>query len=132
MRLASSSQPLNFWNSFVLARARGRVFALKLGPFGTEKDHMTVAKDPLYVIFEQHLFNFQDSEIDRKTFIGNVVQDYLSHLRKLEITIPKPLEQPVVDELCTQVNAMLVKKIYGCVSIVEYQQKVPDTHRRKA
>lgn len=93
---------------------------------------MTLAKDPLYVIFEQHLFNFQDSEIDRKTFIGNVVQDYLSHLRKLEITIPKPLEQPVVEELCVQVNTMLVKKIYGCLSITEYQQKVPTAHRRKA
>ena len=94
--------------------------------------HMTVSKDPLYVIFEQHLFNFQDSDIDRKTFIGNVVQDYLSHLRKLDITIPKPLEQPVVEELCTQVNTMLVKKIYGCLSIGEYQQKVPVAAKRKA
>jgi hypothetical protein len=92
----------------------------------------TTAKDPLYVIFEQHLFNFQDSEIDRKTFIGNVVQEYLVHLRKLDITIPKPLEQPVVEELCSQVNTMLVKKIYGCMSISEYQQKVPTTFRRKA
>jgi hypothetical protein len=93
---------------------------------------MTAVKDPLYVIFEQHLFNFQDSEIDRKTFIGNVVQDYISHLRKLDITIPKPLEQPVVEELCTQVNTMLVKKIYGCLSIGEYQQKVPSMQKRKA
>src|SRR4051812_34488625 len=28
--------------------------------------------DPLYVIFEQHLFNFQDPDLDRKTFVGNV------------------------------------------------------------
>ena len=113
----------------VFAKVRGRVFALKLGLFRTETDHMSVVRsgplDPLYVIFEQHLFNFQDSEIDRKTFIGNVIQDYLTHLRKLDITIPKPLEQPVVEELATQVNTMLVKKIYGCLSIGEYQQKVP-------
>ena len=93
---------------------------------------MTVALDPLYVIFEQHLFNFQDSDIDRKTFVGNVVQDYITHLRKLDITIPKPLEQPVIEELATQVNAMLVKKIYGCLSIGEYQQKVPTAHKKKA
>jgi hypothetical protein len=93
---------------------------------------MTVALDPLYVIFEQHLFNFQDSDIDRKTFVGNVVQDYITHLRKLDITIPKPLEQPVIEELATQVNSMLVKKIYGCLSIGEYQQKVPTAQKKKA
>jgi hypothetical protein len=101
-------------------------------PSSVLANKQTAALDPLYVIFEQHLFNFQDSDIDRKTFIGNVVQDYLTHLRKLDITIPKPLEQPVVDELCTQVNTMLVKKIYGCLTIGEYQQKVPTAARRKA
>jgi hypothetical protein len=90
------------------------------------------ALDPLYVIFEQHLFNFQDSEIDRKTFIGNVVADYLTHLRKLEIVIPKALEYAVIEELNTQVNTMLVKKIYGCLSIGEYKAKVPTTLKRKA
>jgi hypothetical protein len=92
----------------------------------------TLTLDPLYVIFEQHLYNFQDSEIDRKTFIGNVLQDYVSHLRKLDITIPKPLEQPVFEELASQVNTMLVKKIYGCLSIGEYQRKVPTSARRRA
>ncbi|HUP55922.1 MAG TPA: hypothetical protein VM598_00615 [Bdellovibrionota bacterium] len=90
------------------------------------------ALDPLYVIFEQHLYNFQDSEIDRKTFVGNVVKEYVTHLRKLEITIPKPLEGPVIEELAAQVSSMLVKKIYGCLSIGEYQQKVPRAQRRKA
>ena len=86
----------------------------------------------MYVIFEQHLFNFQDSDIDRRTFVGNVVQDYIAHLRKLDITIPKPLEQPVIEELANQVNAMLVKKIYGCLSIGEYQQQVAAPQKRKA
>jgi hypothetical protein len=84
---------------------------------------MTEKIDPLYVIFEHHLFNFQDSDTDRKTFIGNVVADYLSHLRKLNITVPKSLEQPIIEELASQVNTMLVKKIYGCLSIQEYQKK---------
>jgi hypothetical protein len=99
---------------------------------------MTTAKqgqnrlDPLYIIFEQHLFNFQDSEVDRKTFIGNVIRDYLTHLRKLKITIPKPLEQPIVEELGVLINTMLVKKIYGCLNLSEFQQKVSPAQKRQA
>lgn len=79
--------------------------------------------DPLYVIFEQHLYNFQDSDPDRKTFIENIVQDYLSYLRKMRITIPRSLEHSIVEELVTQVNTMLLKKIYGCSSIQEFKRK---------
>ncbi len=76
--------------------------------------------DPLYVIFEQHLFNFSDSDSDRKTFITNVVNDYISYLRKNNIIVPKSLEQPIIEELGTQVNTMLFKKIYGFLSITDY------------
>ena len=87
--------------------------------------------DPLYVIFEQHLYNFQDPDVDRKTFIGNIITDYLSHLRKLNISVPKSLEGPIVEELAQQVNTMLVKKIYGCHTINEFQKKVPTKARKK-
>jgi hypothetical protein len=92
---------------------------------------MTTNNDPLYVIFEQHLHCFEDPEIDRKTFIGNVIHDYLSHLRKLNISVPKSLEAPIVEELAHQVNTMLVKKIYGCLTIQEYQKKVPKAAKKK-
>jgi hypothetical protein len=88
--------------------------------------------DPLYVIFEQHLFNFQDPDVDRKTFIGNVIQEYLSHLRKLNISIPKSLEGPVVEELAALVNTMLVKKIYGCLSIADYRRGIPKPAKKKS
>lgn len=88
--------------------------------------------DPLYVIFEQHLYNFQDSDTDRKTFIVGVVQDYLSHLRRQEIAIPRALEGPIVEELASQVNTMLVKKIYGCLTIQDYALAVPSKARRTA
>jgi hypothetical protein len=88
--------------------------------------------DPLYVIFEQHLYNFQDSEVDRKTFIGNVVAEYLTYLRKLSIVVPKSLESQIIEELASQVNTMLVKKIYGCLSIQDYQKKTPTQTRRRA
>ena len=88
--------------------------------------------DPLYVIFEQHLFNFPEVDTDRRTFIGNIVTDYLGYLRKLNITVPKSLEQLIVEELASQVNTMLVKKIYGCLTIRDYQAHIPVPIKRKA
>lgn len=87
--------------------------------------------DPLYVIFEQHLYNFQDSDSDRKTFIGNIIVEYLTYLRKMNVVVPKSLEQPIIEELATQVNTMLVKKIYGCLSIEDYVKGRPFGEKRK-
>ena len=87
--------------------------------------------DPLYVIFEQHLYNFQDSEEDRKVFIDKIVQDYFSYLRKLNISIPQSLEGQILEELSTQVNVMLIKKIYGCLSLQDYQKHIPLESKRK-
>ena len=88
--------------------------------------------DPLYVIFEQHLLNFQDPEIDRKTLVLKIVADYLDYLRKRNVTVPKPLEQPIVEELAAQVNTMLVKKIYGCLNHQDYQKQSTKPARRRA
>ncbi|OFZ20863.1 MAG: hypothetical protein A2X94_04950 [Bdellovibrionales bacterium GWB1_55_8] len=97
---------------------------------------MTVSKqnhpDPLYVIFEQHLFNFQESDADRKTFIGNIISEYLTYLRKMNIIIPHALEKAVIEELGSQVNTMLVKKIYGCLSIDEFRKSTNGTQKRTA
>ncbi len=88
--------------------------------------------DPLYVIFEQHLYNFQEADADRKTFIGSVVSDYLTYLRKMNIVIPKSLEHAIVEELAGQVNTMLVRKIYGCLSIDEYRKGSKPTVKKRA
>ncbi len=88
--------------------------------------------DPLYVIFEQHLFNFPDADTDRKTFILTIVADYIGYLRKKNITVPRSLEQPIVEELASQVNTMLVKKIYCCPSLDAFRRDVPQAVRRKA
>ena len=90
-----------------------------------------VQVDPLYTIFEQHLYNFQDSDSDRKTFIGNIVLEYLSFLRKRNISIPRSLEGSIIEELAGQVNTMLVKKIYGCLTIEDYQKRIPSATKRK-
>jgi hypothetical protein len=88
--------------------------------------------DPLYTIFEQHLYNFQDSDSDRKTFVANIVREYVNHLAKLNIVIPKSLEASVIEELTDQVNSMLVKKIYGCLTIEDFQKKAAAPARKQA
>lgn len=88
--------------------------------------------DPLYTIFEQHLFNFQDPNADRKSFIEAIVKDYLIHMRKLGLSVPKEWESQILEELCFQVNGMLVKKIYGCLTIDEYTAKTPTAAKKKA
>lgn len=87
--------------------------------------------DPLYVIFEHHLYNFQSSDIDRKTFVGNVIRDYLAYLRKLRIAVPKSLEASIIEELEDHVGTMLVKKIYGFLTIQDYQRKVRAPLKRR-
>ncbi len=104
----------------------------KAGRKTRAKTEKPVKIDPLFAIFEQHLLNFQDPEINRKTFIAKVVADYLSYLRKMNVTVPKSLEQPIVEELAEQVNTILVKRIYGCFSIEEYRKSITPTIRRRA
>ena len=79
--------------------------------------------DPLYTIFEQHLFNFQDPNSDRETFIQGIVKEYLSRTRQMGLSVPKEWEHDIIEELSFQVNTMLVKKIYGCLTINQFTEK---------
>jgi len=88
--------------------------------------------DPLYVIFEQHLYNFQDSEQDRKLFVSAVVKEYVVFLRKKSIAVPQAWESAIADELSLQVTGMLVKKIYGCLTIDDYRKSAEPKARRQA
>jgi hypothetical protein len=88
--------------------------------------------DPLYTIFEQHLFNFQDPNADRNVFIEVIVKDYLTQMRKLGLAVPVEWEAHIFEELFFQVNTMLLKKIYGCQSINEYTAKAPTVQKKKA
>lgn len=100
------------------------------------KPRITV--DPLYTIFEQHLYNFSDHfsghfsgpQADRAQLIEAIVQDYLKQIRKLGLSVPKKLEAHVFEELCLQVNTMLVKKIYGCQTLNEFTQRIKETKKR--
>ncbi len=95
-------------------------------------ENPTNAIDPLYTIFEQHLFNFQDPNADRNVFIESVVKEYLTHVRRLGLVVPLEWEHQIFEELFFQVQTMLVKKIYGCLTINEYTAKAPTRQKRKA
>ena len=86
--------------------------------------------DLLYTIFEHHLFNFQDPNSDRPTFIRAIVNEYLIHLRKLGLSVPKAHEEQIFEELFFQVNTMLVKKIYGCMTINEFTAKMSTPEKK--
>jgi hypothetical protein len=88
--------------------------------------------DPLYVIFEQHLYNFQDSDSDRKTFIFGIVTEYLGFLRQKNIAVPESLVPAIAEELAEQVNIMMTKKIYGCLTVDEFNKGIPKTRKRRA
>jgi hypothetical protein len=86
----------------------------------------TTKIDPLYTIFEQHLFNFQDPNADRKTFLEAIVKDYITQMRKMGLSVPSEWEEHIFEELFFQVNTMLVKKIYGCLTINEFIENTKD------
>ena len=50
----------------------------------------------------------------------------------MSIVIPKSLEGAIVEELAGQVNTMLVKKIYGCLSIDDYRKGAMGSVKKKA
>lgn len=94
--------------------------------------------DPLYVIFEQHLFGDDDLHSDRQQFVEKVSYEYLVEMRKMGLLVPSEWESHVLEEICLQVGTMLTKKIYGCLSIAEYLSdknmapKVRTARRKKA
>lgn len=104
--------------------------ASDLGPSPSAGSHEKL--DPLYVIFEQHLMNFQDPDMDRKTLILKIVGEYIKYLRLKKVHIPRGLESPIVEELATQVNTMLTKKIYGCLNVQDYQRGVAPKAKRRS
>lgn len=88
--------------------------------------------DPLYTIFEQHLCNFQDPNMDRKTFVAKVVSEYITYLRRSRIAVPPSLERQITEELGDMVNTMLIKKIYGCFDMEEFQRGLTTDMRKAA
>lgn len=93
----------------------------------TKKSSFSARKwDPLYVIFEKHLYDFNYES--RDGFIDGVVQEYLVYLQRTHITVPPIWRKHLKDNLREEVANMLVRRIYGCLSVKEYKGKKSKAH----
>ena len=90
--------------------------------------------DPLYIIFEQHLYNFNDDTDTEAAFVEKVVQDYLRFLETTGSIVAPKLKNMIAEELKDQVENMLKKKLYGFSSMEDFicEQQKPKKRARSA
>ena len=69
--------------------------------------------DPLYVIFEQHLYDFNDDSEEESVFIDKVVNDYPKFLHSCGSIVPAKLQKQIAEDLRDQVGEMLHKRFLG-------------------
>lgn len=88
-----------------------------------EKNPMSGAKtrnlDPLFQLFEHHLLT--KSYEDSKAFTKEVAEEYLVYLDSTLAHIPLHLRQGIIEDLEQEAHEMLVKKMYGCVNLSDYE-----------
>lgn len=81
----------------------------------------------LFTIFEKHLYDFDAEDDDsQQGFIDKIVLDYVKFLEAHNVALPRKFYNQIFDELRNQVRTMLVKKMYGCLSIDEFVRTQPD------
>lgn len=101
-----------------------------------KKPTFTVRKwDPLFIIFEKHLYDFNYES--RDLFVKGVVDDYFSHLTRQKVVVPPTWRSHMEKSIGEEVSDMLVRKLYGCLTVEELKAKVEDkpeiiTERRDA
>ncbi|MBN1115047.1 MAG: hypothetical protein JXA66_06870 [Oligoflexia bacterium] len=78
--------------------------------------------DPLYVIFEKHLYDYPYDSTD--DFIFAVVREYMDYMRQENLILPDSSKDQITDVLTEEVREMLLKKIYGCLSIKDYVKEI--------
>lgn len=77
--------------------------------------------DPLYIIFEKHLYDFNYES--REIFLKAVVDDYLLHLGRQKVMVPMAWKLHLEKTLGEEVSDMLVRKLYGCLTVEEFKEK---------
>ena len=80
--------------------------------------------DPLFIIFEKHLYDFNYES--REAFIKGVIDDYLSHLMQQKVTVPPTWKSHLEKTLAEEVSDMLVRKLYGCLTVEEFKEKAQE------
>lgn len=91
-----------------------------------KKISFTVKKwDPLFIIFERHLYDFNYES--RELFLKAVVDDYIGHLVRQKVVIPPMWKNHLEKTLAEEVSDMLVRKLYGCLTVEEFKVKQEET-----
>lgn len=89
---------------------------------GPKKNQFSVKKwDPLFIIFEKHLYDFNYES--RELFLKGVVDEYISHLVRQKTVIPPSWKLHLEKTIAEEVSDMLVRKLYGCLTVEEFQAK---------
>jgi hypothetical protein len=86
--------------------------------------------DPLYSLFEQHLFNAMVEEETSEELIVRVVQNYLEAI-KADGVIPPLQLASIENDLREEVLEMLRKKTYGHYSLSEFRKKAAQLTSKK-
>jgi hypothetical protein len=81
--------------------------------------------DPLFIIFEKHLYDF--SYESRDLFIKGVVEDYVTHLAAQKAVVPPSMKSHFEKTISEEVSDMLVRRLYGCLTVEEFKQKPENT-----
>lgn len=91
-----------------------------------KKNTFSVKKwDPLFIIFEKHLYDFNYES--RDLFIKGVVEDYVTHLASQKAVVPPSMKVHFEKTVAEEVSDMLVRRLYGCLTVEEFKQKPENT-----
>ena len=89
-------------------------------------------RDPLYLIFEQHLYDFNDETDTEDAFVEKVVTDYLRFLQVTGSIINHKLKKLISEELKDQVSCMLKKRVLGSSNPAEFTDPIVKKNRRRS
>ena len=83
----------------------------------------TLSQDPLFILFERHLYRCSTEAISTAEFIELVVQDYVNYLLTQGVNIPNAVRPALIEDLTEEVREMTLKKTYGSVSVSNFQDE---------
>lgn len=84
-----------------------------------KKGKNTPQIDPLYQLFERSLVN--RSYDDSAAFTKQLAEQYMAYLDSTPAHVPFTVRQSLLEDLCAEAHEMLVKKMYGCERLQDYQ-----------
>lgn len=101
------------------------IFRKKKKNTAQQQKHSVRKWDPLFIIFEKHLYDFNYES--REAFLKNVTEEYMKYLAKQNVTVPASWRLHFEKSIGEEVSDMLVRKLYGCLNVQEFKHKEEET-----